>query len=229
MLETSAISYIYGSASSDPFSQALEDPLAYLPRSSIVEYQKGCIIQCSTSLFLIIDGRVTVFRSRGTIQQPFLLDIFQAEEFFGYSILSHGGYRNQWATPLERTKLMSWTAAEMTDLVQKRPRLAVALIQLLAQRAINVGDRFKMLRTENTRRRLALSLIHFAARFGDGQTDGSVRIIPCTHKLLAQYIGSTRETVTVHMREFRQQGYLSYSRREIRLYKDALLDWLRKP
>src|SRR6202007_795957 len=40
----------------------LEDPLAHLPCSSIVEYRKGQIIynqdQPSTSIFLVIDGKI---------------------------------------------------------------------------------------------------------------------------------------------------------------------------
>ena len=41
--------------------KALEDPLAHLPCSSIVEYKKGQMIynqdQPSTSIFLIIEGK----------------------------------------------------------------------------------------------------------------------------------------------------------------------------
>ena len=44
----------------------LEDPLAHLPCSSIVEYRKGQMIynqdQPSTSIYLVIDGKVKVSR-----------------------------------------------------------------------------------------------------------------------------------------------------------------------
>jgi CRP-like cAMP-binding protein len=198
-----------------------------------VKYEKGCVIydqrQPSTSLFLVIDGRVTVFRSTSGSQQQILLDIYRADELFGYSALLNLPHMGERATALEKTRLMSWTAAEITDLIQKKPRLAVALIQLLAPRAVGFGDRVQILKKDNTRRRLALSLIHFADRFGMEQIDGSVRIIPLTHELLARYIGSTRETVSMHMKQFRQGGYLTYSRRGINLYKKQISEWLWKP
>ena len=44
----------------------LEDPLAHLPCSTIVEYRKGQMIynqdQPSTSIYLVIDGKVKVSR-----------------------------------------------------------------------------------------------------------------------------------------------------------------------
>ena len=47
--------------------KALEDPLAHLPCSSIVEYRKGQMIynqdQPSTNIYLIIEGRIKVSRA----------------------------------------------------------------------------------------------------------------------------------------------------------------------
>ena len=66
----------------------LEDPLAHLPCSSIVEYKKGQIIynqdQPSTSIYLVIDGKVKVCRLADDGNQV-LVDIYQPDEFFGES------------------------------------------------------------------------------------------------------------------------------------------------
>ena len=47
-------------------------------------------------------------------------------------------------------------------------------------------------------------------------------MMPFTHALLSQYAGASREVVTQHMNRFREQGYVSYSRHGIFLYRDAL-------
>ena len=53
-----------GPAVSPP--KPLEDPLAHLPCSSIVEYRKGQIVydqdQPSTSIYLVIDGKIKISR-----------------------------------------------------------------------------------------------------------------------------------------------------------------------
>jgi CRP-like cAMP-binding protein len=60
------------------------------------------------------------------------------------------------------------------------------------------------------------------------EEDGSVRMAPFTHELLSQYVGTSREIVTHYMNQFRRQGYLKYSRKEIILYREAFRDWLRQ-
>src|SRR5215475_4833898 len=66
----------------------LEDPLEHLPFSTIVDYPKGSIIysaaQFSTTLFLVMDGKVKVSRVNEGGRQ-FVIDIYHPDEFFGES------------------------------------------------------------------------------------------------------------------------------------------------
>ena len=71
----------------------LEDPLAHLPCSSIVEYRKGQMIynqdQPSTSIYLVIDGKVKVCRLADDGRQV-VVDLYQPDEFFGESAFDPG-------------------------------------------------------------------------------------------------------------------------------------------
>jgi len=53
-------------------------------------------------------------------------------------------------------------------------------------------------------------------------------MMPLTHELLSQYVGTSREIVTHYMNQFRRQGYLRYSRNAIFVHRDALTDWFRQ-
>jgi CRP/FNR family cyclic AMP-dependent transcriptional regulator len=209
----------------------LEDPLAHLPCSTIVEYRKGQIIysqdQPSTTLYLVIDGKVKVSRVADDGHQV-VVDIYQGDEFFGESAFLNLPHRCEQATALENTKLMTWTTAEIEDIATKRPRLAVALLQILVQRTVDFTHRIESFSLDNIARRLARSLIRFSERLGKEEQDGSVRMAPFTHELLSQYVGTSREIVTHYMNQFRRQGYLRYSRKGIILYRDAFKDWLRQ-
>ncbi|MGD0776749.1 MAG: Crp/Fnr family transcriptional regulator [Candidatus Solibacter sp.] len=123
---------------------------------------------------------------------------------------------------------MAWTTADIEDLILKRPRLSVALLQILAQRTIDFTHRIESFSVDNIARRLARSLIRFSERLGTAEEDGSVRMTPFTHKLLSQYVGTSREIVTHYMNQFRRQGYLKYSRKEIILHRGAFREWLRQ-
>jgi CRP/FNR family transcriptional regulator len=157
-----------------------------------------------------------------------VVDIYQPDEFFGESAFLNLPHRAEQATALENTKLMTWTANEIEEIVQKRPKLAIALMQILVQRTLDFGHRIESFSVDNIARRLARSLIRFSDRLGVAESDGSVRMVPFTHELLSQYVGTSREIVTHYMNQFRRQGYLRYSRKGIVLYKDAFKEWLRQ-
>jgi CRP/FNR family transcriptional regulator len=156
------------------------------------------------------------------------LDIYQTDEFFGEPALLHLPQRAEQATAMESSRLMSWSTAEIEDIITKRPRLAVALLQLLAQRTIEFGQRIESFSVDNIARRLARSLIRFSERLGTPEPDGALRLAPFTHELLSQYVGTSREIVTHYMNQFRREGYLRYSRKGIVLYHDAFKEWLRQ-
>ena len=211
--------------------KALEDPLAHLPCSSIVEFKKGQMVynqdQPSSNIYLIIEGKIKVCRMADDGHQV-VVDIYQPDEFFGESALLNLPHRCEQATAMENTKIMAWTTAEIENIIVKRPRLAVALLQILVQRTIDFTHRIESFSVDNIARRLARSLIRFSERLGTTEDDGSVRMTPFTHELLSQYVGTSREIVTHYMNQFRRQGYLKYSRKGIVLYRDAFKDWLRQ-
>jgi CRP/FNR family cyclic AMP-dependent transcriptional regulator len=212
--------------------RALEDPLAHLPCSTILEYKNGQIIynqdQPSSSIHLVIDGKVKVCRLADDGRQV-VVDIYQPDEFFGESAFLGLAQRTEIAVALENTKVMTWTTNEIEDITMKRPKLAIALLQLLVQRSMDFGYRIESFSVDNIARRLARTLIRFSERLGIRNEDGSVQMIPFTHELLSQYVGTSREIVTHYMNQFRRQGYLRYSRKGIMLYRDALREWLKQP
>jgi CRP/FNR family transcriptional regulator len=197
----------------------------------ILEYRKGQTIygqdQPSTSIYLVIDGKAKVCRLADDGRQV-VVDIYQPDEFFGESAFVAQSQRAELAVALENTKVMTWTVSEIEEIATRRPKLGIALVQLLVQRSMDFGTRIESFSVDNIARRLARSLIRFSERLGQQTEDGSVQMIPFTHELLSQYVGTSREIVTHYMNQFRRQGYLRYSRKGILLHRDALREWLRQ-
>ena len=125
-----------------------------------------------------------------------LLEIVRPDEFFGESAIIDVPRRSEQATAIEKARLMTWAVSDMEDLVMKRPRLAVALLQILAQRNAEFTRRIESFSVDTIERRLARSLIRFSERLGTPEEDGSVRMMPFTHALLSRYVGTSRELVT---------------------------------
>lgn len=214
-----------------PYCEHLEDPLAHLPCTTIGEYRKGQTIyneyQPPTDLYLVIDGKVKVTRVADD-GHLVMVDIYQPDEFFGQSCFLHLPRSPERAMAIEDVKLMSWTEQEVEGIVMKRPRLAVALLQIQIQRTLDLTERIESFSAGNLGRRLAISLLRFSHRLGGPEeTDGSARMPGLTHELLSQYVGTSREIVTHYMNQFRRMGYVQYSRHGIVLWRGALEQWLR--
>jgi CRP/FNR family transcriptional regulator len=203
----------------------LEDVLEHLPVSCTTEYNKGQTIygpDClSKSIYLVVTGKVGISQIAEKGREV-LLDIVRPDELFGESAFLDGLRRSEQATAIEKAKLMTWAVSDMEDLVMKRPRLAVALLQILAQRNAELTCRIESFSIDTIERRLARSLLRFAERLGTPGEDGAVRMMPITHMLLSRYVGTSREIISHYMSQFRKQGYVNYSRSGILLYRDNL-------
>jgi len=206
----------------------LEDPLAHLPCTNIVEHRRGQIIydqsQPAESFYLVISGKVRLSRQAPSGRRV-VMDIYQTDDFFGEEALITNSLRSAQAVVLERAEFMAWTASQIETIAAARPGLAVALLQLMVQRSLKSESRIESLALDGISRRLATALIEFAGHLGETQADGTVRLAPFTHELLAEYVGTSREIVTNYMNQFRQRGYLYYRRGEITLNR-GLADWL---
>ncbi len=210
--------------------KSLEDVLAHLPCSRIVYCPKGQTIygpgQPPTGVYLVIDGKVKVARV-SAVGAQFVVGIYQPDELFGESsLLNPAGYPGK-AIALESTKLMFWTSSEIQEMLATRPKLALAILQILAQRSVDYSRRISDF-SEHVARRLALSLIYLSERLGTPEENGSVRMIALTHQFLAQYVGTSREIITHYMNQFRRRGYLRYSRQGIILHIIPFREWLRQ-
>ncbi len=212
-------------ASTQVLETNLEDVLAHLPISSTTEYAKWQAVYGphapAQSIYLVVSGKVAISRvaEDGT---EVIMEIVGTDELFGESAFLGSPRRGERATAIEKTTLMMWAVSDMEDLVTRRPRLAVALLQLLAQRNSELTGRIESFATDGVERRLSRSLLRFSERLGTPADDGSVRMMPLTHALLSRYVGTSREVVTQHMNRLRKQGYVNYSRHGIFLYHDAL-------
>ena len=196
-----------------------------MPISGTTEYRKGQIIYGpeypSNSIYLVVTGTVGISFVT-TDGREVLLDIVPPDELFGESAFLGASRPAERAVAVEATTVMKWAVADMEDLVAKRPRLAVALLQILAQRNAELTRRIESFAHDTVERRLARSLIRFSELLGTQEESGTVRMMPFTHEMLSRYVGTSREIVSHYMGRFRSEGHVSYSRQGIRLRREAL-------
>jgi len=211
-------------------SGEMEDALMYLPRKGVTDYRKGQVIfdeqQPSKGLHLVVNGRVKLTIPANDGVQT-VVDIYTTDDFFGESSLLGTTPYLERALAIDNVTLMSWSAGEIEEQVERQPRLGIALLQMLVKRGQDYEARLQSFALDKTPERVVRSLLRFAERLGGPTEDGSIQILPLTHQVISEYVGTSREIVTFQMNHLRQKGYLRYSRKGIQVYADALREHLR--
>ena len=207
-----------------------EDPLVHLPRGRTLEFRKGDVIygheQASRYLYLVVEGRVAVSLVTSE-SRPVIVDIYQTDDLFNERAFVPFGTHPESAVALDHARVMDWEIAEVEELMIRKPRLGIALLQLVAQRSFDMAARIESFSVDTIPQRLARSLLVLSDRLGEKNPDGSIQMSPLTHEFLSQYVGTSREIITHHMNDFRRQGFLRYSRRGIELDRSARKEWFR--
>ena len=153
----------------------IEDVLAHLPMSRMKECGKGEVIYGpeypSSSIYLLVAGKVRISQLAAD-RTEVLLDIIRPEEIFGESAFLDSRNVSERATAAETCKVMSWEVSDMEKLVSNRPRLAVALLQIFAQRNAQAALRIESFATEYHRakaRPIAVAFLREIRHLGAGR------------------------------------------------------------
>jgi len=207
-----------------------EDPLTYLPRKPVQEFGRRRVIydaqQPSDHLFVVILGRVKLANVTDDGSQ-LVARIVSSEGLFGEAALIGASRRQECAIALDNVTLMSWSATEIENQIDREPRLGLALSQFLVRQCIELQDRIESMAVYKTPERVMLALVQLADTLGSPMADGSIRVPALTHHTLAEYVGTSREIVTFQLNRLRRAGMLRYSRKHMDIYSRAIQDVLR--
>jgi CRP-like cAMP-binding protein len=208
------------------FPLAHVDPTMFLPRKPVQEFPRKHTIygpgEPCNHLYAVRSGRV-VLNSPFDSAVPSVTRVIGPKGVFGEATLVGAPDPSECAVTLDRASVMSWTRTEIEQQMMRDARLANALLAYFVTRCGELAERLEALAFYRTPERVMLGLVQLAESLGT-PVNGSMRMAPLTHKVIAEYVGTSRELVTFHMCEFRRAGLLEYSRSFI----DANVGLMRK-
>lgn len=144
-------------------------------------------------VYLILRGRVKVFQVAENGKE-IIVEIAGRGSIVGDMAIVENGERTATARALEDAVAVSISWSDFSHLVQRSPRLAFAMAELMARRLANMQKSFANVVSKPVSARLAETLL---SREGGGQ----IRL-GLTHQELSQTIGTSRETVTALLSRF---------------------------
>lgn len=184
-------------------------------RRELVPHEEG-------SVFVIVNGRVKICSRAGdrdlTLGYADQGDIVGEESLFGGSI--ERSYHA--ADPIEAVALPTRFVAE---LVENHPKLAASLLRYVGERRASLERRLRALLCRSVESRVAEFVLEVASRYGVPDSRGTLVSQRFTHLDIANFVGSTRETVTLVLGDLKRAGLIDLDQRRIVvLDRDGLAD-----
>jgi CRP/FNR family transcriptional regulator, cyclic AMP receptor protein len=180
-----------------------------------VRFPRGTLLvhegQVSNHVLLVEGGLVKV--SAMTQGRETLLAVRGPGDLLGELSFFDSGPRSATLTAIEPVTARIFPASEFRAFLEKRPRVAIALLGLLARRLRDADRKRAEFAALDTVGRVSARLIELAERFGE-PTERGIRIsLPLSQEELAAWTGSSREATVKALGTLRRAGWLKTERR----------------
>lgn len=168
------------------------------------------------AVYGLVEGHIKLLRDDGQTRRRALLDILPPGVIFGEDALYADGQRDRTAVACDAVTVMRIAKADFQRWLAEYPALHHYLLTMLGERVARAENRIIALALDGIARRLARWLVVMAERYGTTLESGEVVInLKLPHREIADLVGSTRESVTMHLNELRRQRLIDFCDRRI--------------
>ncbi len=162
-------------------------------------------------LYVVASGKVKI--SRHTLAgQDVVLDLLAPGDFFGsLAVLGDATYPDT-AQAQTGVCALGVDAQEFQQVLLQSPAVAVAVLQVMAQRLQTAHETIRQLSVFPVERRIAAVLLKLGEKLGEPHDEGLLIQTPLTRQDLADMAGTTVESASRVMSQFQKRGLIRSGR-----------------
>jgi CRP/FNR family cyclic AMP-dependent transcriptional regulator len=180
------------------------------PRGAVLMFQDE---RDDRTIFLVA-GRAKVARIERDGRE-LMLDLRDPGDLLGELAFIDGAPRAATVTALEPVQAVVMSAGSLRSHLEITPRLAVVLLEVVAQRFRDSSANRAQFGVADTLGRLAARIVELADRYGQPCVDGIRIASPLTQEDLAAWTGASRAGVAEALRTLRELGWLATERKSL--------------
>jgi CRP-like cAMP-binding protein len=136
-------------------------------------------------------------------------------DLFGELSLLDGGPREEMAEAVENALITEIERGEFERLVQRDGMVGYRLMKIFAQRRREIENQIENLVFKDVNSKLAQLLLRLGGEYGVDDQRGTLVALKITHQEMANLIGSTRETVSLTLSQFKRRGLIHIDGRKV--------------
>lgn len=188
-------------------------------------YKKGETIyfteDAASTLYLIANGKVRLLRYTEQGEE-IVLNILGRGELFGELAILGGRKREEVAQAMEEdTMICPVKVDEMEELMKDNQPFAFKIHKLIGLKLKRLERRVESLVFKDVRQRLAEFLIEWKQSHEPDENGRYEHRL--THKDIASLIGTSRQTVTTLMNDWREKSWIDFDRKTIAILNEEAL------
>lgn len=196
----------------------MEILLRLLPGAKVGNYRARQVIYLpgdrAQGVFVVAQGRVKI--SKVTRDGKELTLAYRtAGDFFGEPCLLEGGPREEMAEAMEPTVAVEIDRETLDEILRTSGQTAYRFVRALIARRKDLETRVEQLIFKDVGAKLAELLLELADGHGIQDQRGTVIGLKITHQEMANLIGSTRETVSLTLSQFKRKGLIQTEGRKV--------------
>jgi CRP-like cAMP-binding protein len=162
---------------------------------------------------VLLGGRAKIAVTEGGREA--ILGVVGPGELIGELAAIEGSPRSTTVTTLEPVDALVIPRLDFVGLLNRRPRIALAILRVVARRLRYADSQRAQYATLDVAGRLAQRLLELSERFGDEKAGGIEIRLPLSQEELASWVGASREAVSKAFQLLRTLGIVETGRRRV--------------
>ena len=194
---------------------------AVLSSTRTLQWSRGSLLHHSDDVaeaaYALTGGHVRLYRL-GSGAREVTVSVHGQSEVLGMATLTSGGTYGLYAEAMDDVEALVLGGDNLRGLIRQHPDMAVALTAQVARQTRSLQERLSQLVFLEVSQRLALALLQLAHESSPASAPESGPVAlkgRISHQDLAYVVGSTRETITKLLGDFRGRGLLDLGYRRI--------------
>ena len=168
----------------------------------------------ATAFYVLVEGEAKLTQVTPEGHQMLMRFAGPGECFGGIAALSQAVYTLS-AQAVEECLALAWNGDTLAGLIERYPRIALNMLEVVAGHYQRLLDRYQELVTERVEQRVARSLLRLAGQVGQKEEDGILIGLPLSREDLADMTGTTLYTVSRILSSWEQRGLVDAGRERV--------------
>jgi CRP/FNR family transcriptional regulator, cyclic AMP receptor protein len=185
---------------------------------ALKEGRKGQVVYAKggeKKVFMLISGKIKITEIK-SVGDELIKDIILPGDLFGDVYLNFEGTNYEYAEVIsERAIYFAISQEQLAFMMQRNYNLTMNYMAKVGEKFRSLEDRYHNMVTQDVKSRLLYCFKEWARKEGRKLGDKVVVKNSLTHSDLANFISTSRQTVTIILNELKEAGAISYNRKEI--------------